>query len=38
LLEGKKEIRNTIVLETVKNIEMQRKVPGEEYTVTSGRT
>jgi hypothetical protein len=38
LLEGKKGIRNKIVFDTVKNIELQRKVPKEEYTVRSGRT
>jgi hypothetical protein len=37
LLEGKKGIRNTIVFETIKNIELQRKAPDEEYTMRSGR-
>jgi hypothetical protein len=37
LLEGKKGIRNTIVFERVKKIELQRKIPDEEYTVRSGR-
>jgi hypothetical protein len=37
LLEGKKGIRNIICLKELKKIELQRKVPDEEYTVRSGR-